>query len=140
MYEPSGTRPCQYSATYGSEHVVWEWKEDERLREAWKKDATFLAACHRKGLGLAQGDVHEVVQKGWKGIGATLKPELTFARPVMLFRVQLVQRWTQYLGWLTPEELALVPVIPMPYSTVKRRMVLLQHLHHGLPVTQGAGN
>jgi len=125
---------------HGWMHEIFCWKNDPRWpAKQW---------CKEKGYDQRQtvakytwvrlfGKGHQAYVRGAKG---WLHPEVPFRPseeivwPLVVIRVQLPQRRSQYLGWMSPEELQRIEVVNWAHKgTWMVRMVHPNLLTRGVP-------
>ena len=145
MYIPDNHRTCDLEAEFGEMHMIYEWKEDATLRSRWpdkkhceamkwastpNEQKTVVAAFHWKAITGGGKLVEFAVSGSWKNPAPEIETDTRYTMPIAVFRVQLVKRLSQYLGWLTPEKFrAIQPVNVSGRWTTHQHMrrVILQH-------------
>ena len=155
MYVPENHRTCELEAEFGEMHILYEWKDDVTLTSRWPDKnhleakgwvarnpnelKVIVAAYHWKAI-TGGGVPVEFAISSWTNPAPEIETQMRYTKPIAVFRVELVKRMSQYLGWLSPEKfLAIQPVnVAGQWTThqAMRRVVLQHYLTMGLPVEQ----
>ena len=145
VFTPKNQRMDTLEAERGEMHACWEWAHDETLLERWPTKAecdskgwdrkSTVAAYHRKGIGLPS--LQCFVSESWKAWAVPVLPRMVLREPALVFRVNLSRKWSQYLGFVTPDTFNGIEVVnyshkPMQYQNPKR-VILDHHLKYGRP-------
>ena len=151
-YIPENRRMCQLEADYGEVHAVFEWQEDATLKSRWPDKRH----CEAKGWAFHSPAEHKLmvawyhwraiagvfpveyaVAESWKDPGPEIETQVKYSKPVAVFRVQLIKRMSQYLGWLSAEDFRKIEPVNVAgkWTTFqrRRRVILQHHLTMGLP-------
>ncbi len=134
-------------AECGEEHAIFDWKRDCELRRKWptRKRAEaqgsshrFCVACYhwraiseRSRLG-----VFLKVADSWTDPAVACQTDERYALPIVVIRVHIPDRKSQYLGWLTVEQFHKINTVNWSWQkeVVRYRRVILQaHLSMGFP-------
>ena len=155
MYIPENHRRCDLEAEFGEMHMIYEWNGDATLNSRWPDEKhceakgwapgkrelkTIVAAYHWKAITGGGKPVEFAISDSWTNPAPEVETQVRFTKPVAVFRVQLVKRFSQYLGWLSPEKFREIqPVNVSGAWTTHQHMrrVILQHcLTMGWPQTE----
>ena len=144
MYEPENYRMDEYEAEHGPEHILYEWKGDPKLSakwptkefctsKGWDRKQTVMA-YHWKAIGGPSAEM--IVADSWTKAAVGLWPRKRLIGPAAVFRLHLGRKWSQYLGWLTNEDLQRIPPTNISRNgfVEERRLVRVSDLRDGFPV------
>lgn len=151
MFSPSNHRMTPLEAELGQEHQLYDWRGDTTLRARWQM---MLEACKEKGWSQREtvAAYHWVMLAGkgrkveikaadsWKSRALPCRTGERYSKPIVVVAVHLIDRLSQYVGWISPEDFLQVPIVnwshqPEKYK-VMRRVVLQSHLRMGFPPEQ----
>ena len=120
MYVPENHRMCELESEFGAMHMNYEWKGDAKLNSRWpdkqhceakgwaprnpNAQKTIVAAYHWKAITGGGKPVEFAISDSWTNPAPEVETDVRYTMPIAVFRVQLVKRFSQYLGWLSPEK------------------------------------
>lgn len=145
-YVPAVGRTDRLEAECGSEHAIWDWSENVRLRGRWPD----RAQCKRGGYSQADGVAHFhwcglgqsregvwIAVATWKQQTAIFEPWRRIPVPVVVVAVTVRERLSQYLGWIPADRFNRIQpsdVLPWdPDRRVMKRVVTQARLLSGFP-------
>ena len=146
-YIPTNHRVCPLEAECGPEHITYEWRDEERLEKGWTmatEGATEDGWDRKHAIAvyhwlLLAGKGHTVTIRAadsWKSPSLSCETNYRPESPIVLIRVHLVSKWSQYMGYISPEGFGRLATVDDPYRHKRVRLVLQSHLTMGLPIAQ----
>lgn len=154
MFVPQNHRIDELEAELGEAHVLYEWRDDVTLRGRWPtrkraqslgvKDHRYCVACfHWRAIsGRTRQGMVILVADSWKDPAVACFTDVRFALPIVVIRVHMPQRKSQYLGWLTPKGFLKIGTVNWSWkkdAVRYRRVILPGHLSIGLPQVDRQG-
>lgn len=153
MFVPSRrSPPDDLEVELGPEHMLYYWREDVKLVQRWpsRKECREKGWNQKQRVALyhwvmltskeARDKVVIRVADTWRHPAAEFYSSYRIEKPLVLIRVNLQQRLSQYLGWVMPDKYAKIPVVNWAYNHKEhqkmRRVVMMDHLGSGFPTVE----
>lgn len=146
MYVPAADSEDTLRNECGPEHAIYDWQRDLYLRQRWpeRREArrvrcshAFCVACyHWRALAQDRAGVSLVVAS-WTHPRAIFERWQRFRDPLVVVRVSVTQRRSQYLGWIPVDRFHRIDLVDvLPWSDkfeVRKRVLTPARLLAGFP-------